>query len=124
MFEDAPDAGETEEPPSRAKRIFVRAKIAVALIAPVVGLVALFLIARTSGSADADRVANLQTATPVATASHSPSLKFFNPWSDLFPIECPTPGPEDPALPTPPAPSPDVCPRDVEINFNNQWLGG
>jgi hypothetical protein len=119
MPEDPPDAGESKRP-SRARRAFLRARIALALIAPVVALVAVFLIARTSGDADADRVANLDTPTAAASVMPAAEPRFSNPMfgGGTF-SNCPSATP--PGYDARPTPTP-VCSNKIEISFTNHWL--
>lgn len=84
MYEDAPDVGESESAPSRAKRAFSWAKIALTLIAPVIGLTVLMLLLQTSG--DASQVREVApSSTPIATAAPTPvptmpQVGFTNHW--------------------------------------------
>ena len=81
MDEAPPDAGDIEVVLSRRQRTLVRAKIALALIAPVIALAALFLIARSTGDADAGELKDAPTA--VATAVPTPTTAqagFTNHW--------------------------------------------
>jgi len=81
-----PDAGEDSTCPSRAKRLYARARIAGALVAPVIALAALFFIARSSGGADAGLQQDARSAgTPVATVTATPvattpTVRFTNHW--------------------------------------------
>ena len=65
---------------SRRMRALGRAKITLALIAPVIALAVLFLIARSSGDADAARVKDAPAVAPPEPMPTTPHVGFTNHW--------------------------------------------